>query len=258
MTKIEDSIVTIHKQGSGPALVLLHCLGVDRHFWDFAAELSREFTLVTYDLPGHGKTPVLNHAYGVEDLAEQLASLLRRHNIVRAHIAGISLGGLIAQCLAASHPEMVDHLALIDTTPRYTDELRAMWAARAASARNAGVSTLIDGLLKIWFTPASIAENSPAVQYVRGALQRSPGEGYALACEALATADLRQLAAKITAPTLVICGDDDIPSFLDSARWLAAAIKGARLEWIPGAKHASVLERPDQAIAILRKFLSRG
>ena len=258
MTRIDDGSVTVHQQGSGPALVLLHCLGVDRHFWDFAAELSGDFTLVTYDLPGHGKTAVPNHGYGIEDLSDQLAVLLRRHNIVRAHIAGISLGGLIAQCLAANHPEMVDRLVLIDTTPRYTDELRAMWADRAASARNAGVSTLIDGLLKIWFTPASIAENTPAVQYVRAALQHSPAEGYALACEALAAADLCPLAAKITAPTLVICGDDDIPSFLDSARWLAAAIRGAHLEWIPRAKHASVLERPDQALAILRKFLSKG
>src|SRR5665811_1922710 len=120
MTKIDDRSVTVHQQGSGPALVLLHCLGVDRHFWDFAAELSGDFTLVTYDLPGHGKTAVPNHSYGVEDLSDQLAALLRRNNIVRAHIAGISLGGLIAQCLAASHPEMVDRLALIDTTPRYT------------------------------------------------------------------------------------------------------------------------------------------
>ena len=256
MTKLDETSVTVHRQGSGPAFVLLHCLGVDRHFWDFAAKLSADFTLVTYDLPGHGKTAVPTHGYGVEDLSEQLAALLRRHDIARAHIAGISLGGLIAQCLAANHPEMVDRLVLIDTTPRYTDELRAMWAERAASARNAGVSTLIDGLLKIWFTPASIADNTPAVRYVRAALQRSPGEGYALACEALAAADLRPLAAKIVAPTLLICGDDDIPSFLESARWLAAAIKGARLQWIPRAKHASVLERPDEALAILRNFLS--
>jgi 3-oxoadipate enol-lactonase len=152
---------------------------------------------------------------------------------------------------------MVDRLVLIDTTPRYTDELHSMWADRAASARSAGVSTLIDGLLKIWFTPVSVAENTAAVRYVRSALQRSPGEGYALACEALAAADLRPLAAKIAAPTLVICGDDDIPSFLDSARWLTANIKGAQLEWIARAKHASVLERPAQALFILRKFLQQ-
>jgi 3-oxoadipate enol-lactonase len=255
MIKLDDKSITLHRQGSGPPLVLLHCLGVDRHFWDFADELSRDFTLVTYDLRGHGESAVPKNGYGIEDLSAQLAELLRRHAISHAHIASISLDGLIAQSLAATRPDMVDHLVLIDTTPRYTDELRAMWAERAASARNAGVGALIDGLLKIWFTPVSITENTAAVRYVRSALQRSSGEGYALACEALAAADLRPLAAIIASPTLVICGDDDIPSFLDSTRWLAANIKGAQLKWIAGAKHASVLERPDHAVTILRNFL---
>jgi len=61
--------------------------------------------------------------------------------------------------------------------------------------------------------------------------------------------------AKIPAPTLVVCGDDDIPSFLDAARWLTENIHGAQLEWIAKAKHASVIERPDQALALLRNFL---
>jgi 3-oxoadipate enol-lactonase len=90
---------------------------------------------------------------------------------------------------------------------------------------------------------------------VRSALQRSPGEGYALACEALAAADLQSLADKISAPTLIVCGDDDIPSFLDAARWLTENIRGARLEWIAKARHASVIEHPDKALALLRNFL---
>lgn len=250
-----DSSITLHRRGSGPCLVLLHCLGVDRHFWDFADELSHDFTLVTYDLPGHGETSIPKGGYSIEDLSAQLAGLLERHHIARAHVAGISLGGLIAQAFAATEPDRVDRLVLIDTTPRYTDELRAMWAERAAAAREAGVSTLVDGLLKIWFTPASIAADTNAVRYVKAALRRSPAEGYALACEALAAADLRPLAAQIGAPTMVVCGDDDIPSFLESARWLAANIKGAQLEWIAKAKHASVIERPRQALALLRAFL---
>ena len=152
-------------------------------------------------------------------------------------------------------PEAVDRLILIDTTPRYTDELRAMWAERAATARSAGVKVLVEGLLKIWFTPQSVADNTETVRYVRTTLQQSSGEGYALACEALAAADLRAASAEITAPTLVICGDDDIPSFLDAARWLASNVKGARLDWIGKARHASVIERPSEALAIMRKFL---
>ena len=255
MTTLDAGSIALHRHGSGPPLVLLHCLGVDRHFWNFAGPMSRDFELVTYDLPGHGESAVPEGAYRIEDLAEQLAELLRRHGIARAHVAGISLGGLIAQAFAAARPEMVDRLVLIDTTPRYTDEMRAMWAERAAAARGADVAALVDGLLKIWFTPASISQDTTAVRYVRSTLQRASGEGYALACEALAATDLRPLAAKIAAPTLVICGDDDIASFLDSARWLAANIRNAQLEWIAKAKHASVIERPDRALALLKPFL---
>jgi 3-oxoadipate enol-lactonase len=255
MATLDPESIALVRRGAGPPLVLLHCLGVDHHFWDFAGELARDFTLVSYDLPGHGRSSVPSGAYTIEDLSRQLGELLARHNIARAHVAGISLGGLIAQQFAAANPASVDRLILIDTTPRYTDELRAMWAQRAAAARGDGVSTLIDGLLKIWFTPQSVADNTEAVRYVRGALEKSSGEGYALACEALAAADLRPAAAKITAPTLVICGDDDIPSFLDAARWLEANIKGAQLAWLAKARHASVLERPAEAVALMRDFL---
>jgi 3-oxoadipate enol-lactonase len=245
----------LHVSGSGRALVLLHCLGVDHGFWDFARELEREHRLIRYDLPGHGATPVPNAGYTIEDLSSQLRELLRQAGIGKAHIAGISLGGLIAQHFAATNPEMVDRLILIDTTPRYVDEMRRMWVVRAAAARQQGVPALIEGLLKIWFSDEAVTNDAPAVQYVRSALARCSGEGYALACEALAAANLREDTARIKAPTLVICGEDDIPSFLEAARWLQQNIANARLAWIPGTRHASVIEKPDEAIRLLREFL---
>jgi pimeloyl-ACP methyl ester carboxylesterase len=197
---LDPNGIILHRTGRGAPLVLLHCLGVDHHFWDFARDLGDDFTLLRYDLPGHGGSPTPARAYGIADLSAQLVALLDREHIARASIAGISLGGLIAQHVAARHPARVDRLVLIDTTPRYSDDMRAMWAQRAATARTAGVGALIDNLLKIWFTAAALAANGPGVNYVRGALARTSGEGYARACEALAAADLRDGAARIEAP----------------------------------------------------------
>jgi 3-oxoadipate enol-lactonase len=256
-TPLDASMIRLHHAGHGPPLVLLHCLGVDRHFWDFCADLARDFTLLRYDFPGHGETEVPAARYRIEDLAAQLAAVLETHTSGRAHVAGISLGGLVAQAFAASRPDLVDRLILIDTTPRYTDELRAMWDQRAATARTSGVAPMIDDLLKIWFSADALAHDAAGVRYVRAALARAPGEGYALACEALHAADLRSLAPAVAAPTLVLCGDDDIPSFLDAARWLAATIPNAELAWIAGTRHASVLERPEEARRLIRDFLSR-
>lgn len=249
--------VTLHRTGDGPPLVLLHCLGVDHGLWRIAlAGMERDRSLLAYDFPGHGASALPAAPYGIADLSAQLAAILDRAGIARAAVVGISLGGLVAQHFAARFSARVDRLVLIDTTPRYTDELRKMWAVRAAQARQDGVKSLIPGLLEIWFTPAFVARNPPEVRYVRNTLEKCSGEGYARACEALAAADLRALAAMIAAPTLVVCGEQDIPSFLDAAHWLHGNIAGSKLAWLAPARHASILEQPDAFRQTLRDFLA--
>jgi 3-oxoadipate enol-lactonase len=249
--------IRVHRTGTGPAVVLLHCLGVDHRLWDApVARLKDRFTFIRYDFPGHGESPVAPGRYLVDDLSAQLDALLTREGVEQAHLVGISLGGLVAQHFAANAPQSVVRLVLADTTPRYTDDMRRMWAQRAAGARTLGVRSLTEGVLKIWFTEEMVAANPPAVQYVKDSFARMAGEGYALACEALAAADLRPLASQIVAPTLLICGDEDVPSFLDSAKWLAANIRSARLEWLKPARHASVLEQPDAFARLLQEFLA--
>jgi 3-oxoadipate enol-lactonase len=255
-TVLDPNMIKVHRSGSGPALVLLHCLGVDHRLWDHAsAGLAGQCTVLSYDFPGHGETPLPAGPYTIEDLSAQLAAVLEREGIARAHVAGISLGGLVAQHFAATYPDRTDGIVLIDTTPRYTDEVRENWHVRAKAARTAGVSSLIEGLLPVWFTPEFIAKNPPAVRYVRDIFARDSGEGYALACEALAAAELRPLAPNIKAPTLVVCGEQDVPPFLDAARWLEANIRGARLAWLASARHCSVLEQPEAFLRLMREFL---
>jgi 3-oxoadipate enol-lactonase len=257
-TKLDAASVKVHRKGSGPTLVLLHCLGVDHGLWDIAAAgLEASFSLLCYDFPGQGEARVPDQAYGIEDLSGQLAALLAREGVARAHVAGISLGGLVAQHFAATHVQVVERLILIDTTPRYVDDMRRMWVERAHIARTAGVGSLSDGLLKIWFTDGYLAANPPAVRYVRDRFAKASGEGYALACEALGAADLRPLAASIQAPTLVLCGKYELPPFLDAAHWLQQNIKAAQLAWLSPAKHASILEQPEQFAAHARAFLQR-
>jgi 3-oxoadipate enol-lactonase len=256
LTNLAQIPIRLHRKGSGPALFLLHCLGVDHSLWDLAGVgLEDNFTLLSYDFPGHGEAPLPDHPYAIADLSHQLAAAFEREGLTRAHVAGISLGGLVAQHFAATHPQLVDRLVLIDTTPRYVEEARQMWVERAQAARTAGVASLTDGLLKIWFTDAFLANEPPAVAYVRDRFAKASGEGYALACEALGAADLRSLAERITAPTLIFCGSDELPPFKEAARWLSQNIETAELEWLSPARHASVLEQPRPFVDRTRAFL---
>src|ERR1700733_8891576 len=172
----------IHRRGTGPAVILLHCLGVDRRLWDIAApNLSDAFETLSYDFVGHGASAVPQNGYSIEDLAEQLAEIVRGQSLEKAHVCGISLGGLVAQRFAAHYPELVDKLVLVDTTPCYTAEMQSVWRERAATARQRGVGVMVDHLLQVWFTPAFIAANGASVSYVRKCFEAASGEGYALA-----------------------------------------------------------------------------
>jgi 3-oxoadipate enol-lactonase len=252
---LDPAVIRLHRAGDGPALVMLHCLGMTHHLWDCLGGLADKYTLLSYDLPGHGETPVPAAPYGIEELSAQLAGVLRREGIAQAHVMGISLGGLVAQCFAATEPAMTDKLVLCDTTPRYIDEARAMWVVRAAAARKDGAASLLPTIEKIWFTPGFVASDPPAVRLVRDTFRACSGEGYALACEALGAADLLGLAPNIKAPTLVVCGADEGQAFKDAAHWLRDHVAGARLEVIPSAGHASVLEQPVRIETLLREFL---
>lgn len=253
---LEGSAVRLRRTGSGPPLVLLHCLGADHRLWEIAARgLSHEFTLLTYDLPGHGEAPVPAGPYDIADLSTQLGALLAREGIARAHLAGISLGGHVAQHFAATAPERVERLILIDTTPSHTEALSRNWRERAAAARAQGVASFIGALLRLWFNDTFIAGDPPAVRYARETLERCPSEGYALACEALAAADLAPLVPQVRAPTLVVCGENDAPPFRAGARWLVDNIRGARGAWLSAARHCSVLEQPEAFRGVLRAFL---
>lgn len=102
MSALDPATIRLHRTGSGPALVLLHCLGMTRRLWDPLLPLADNYTLITYDFPGHGETPPPAAPYGVEDLSNQLAAVLRTNAITKAHVGGLSLGGLVAQHFAAT------------------------------------------------------------------------------------------------------------------------------------------------------------
>jgi len=248
----------LHRTGEGPAVLLLHPLAVDRHFWDTVAAQLHEYTVLSYDFPGHGQTAAPTSTTTIEDLAVQAAMLLAQAGVGRAHVVGVSLGGLVAQALAVAHPELVNHLAVVDAVATYPEVLRQQWRDRQVSVREQGMAPLVQPTLALWFTADRLARGGPEVDYVRQAVLAGDPEGYARVCEALEPVDLTAQASGITAPTLVVCGEDDAPPFTAFAPWFAQTVPGARLVWLAPARHAGVLEQPEQFVTALREFLPAG
>jgi pimeloyl-ACP methyl ester carboxylesterase len=253
---LDPNDVTVHRRGRGQPLVLLHCLGMDWTFWDVLEPLTDRFELIAYSFPGHHDTTLPQGQYGEAELTEQLRALMQREGIVKAHIAGISMGGSLAQHFAGTYPWMVDRVILCDCSPRYTDEARANWHVRAAAVRKNGAASLIPALEKVFFTQASLDENGANVRHVKEKWASCDREGYALGCEWLAMLDAREQAGRIAAPTLIVLGSNEGQPFKDAARWMADNIPGSKgIVEVPNAGHASVRERPDFVLQEFRHFL---
>lgn len=223
--------------------LLLHPLGTDRHCWNLTG-----FDTLAMDLPGHGETPCLPHGARIPDFADMVVASLAGE---RVHVVGVSLGGLVAQDLAARHPELVNRLVLVDTVATYPEPMREMWRNRANIARSRGLAELADPMATMWFTEPFLSHQVP--KRIRETFLAMNPEGYARACEALEAADTTATAARIKAPTLIACGRSDQPPFTEAARWLQNHIADAELTWLPG-KHATFLEHPTEFTAALTKF----
>ncbi|WP_375487660.1 alpha/beta fold hydrolase, partial [uncultured Mycobacterium sp.] len=121
----------------GPVLVLSNSLGATHRMWDVQLPaFEQRFRVVRYDTRGHGDSPVPGGPYSIDDLADDLIALLDRLSIERAHIVGLSLGGMTAMRVAARCPERVDRVALLCTASRLAPA--STWTERAATVRAHG------------------------------------------------------------------------------------------------------------------------
>jgi 3-oxoadipate enol-lactonase len=233
-------------------LVLLHPLGTDGGFWRPVLEHLGDETVLTPDLPGHGTAPA---AAGptLADLGRAVLADLDQAGLDRVDLVGLSIGGLVGQYLAATAPERVARLVLVDTVVTYPPEMRDMWRSRAAAVRAEGTAAFVEPTLALWFTAGFRAAGGPVVAAAAAGVVRSPAEGYARACDLLARVDTAELLAEIRCPTLVMCGDDDAPPLVAAARQLAGTLSDARVAWLPG-RHAAAVENPAEFAAVLRGF----
>jgi pimeloyl-ACP methyl ester carboxylesterase len=211
--------------------------------------------VVAYDNRGSGRSPVTPGPYTTRQLAADAVGLLDRLQIERAHVFGMSMGGMIAQEVALGWPDRVDRLVLGCThagvrhaVPQPRETQRAFvkhddWAERMRALAPLAFARGVDPA----FLDAFVAKKARDVQ---------DDDGYRAQIAAVLAHDTYERLPEIAAPTLVLTGDDDrvIPGASSDA--LAQRIPGARLEVIAGAGHLFFLERPEETLRVLEDFLA--
>ena len=250
--------VEVHHVVTGPedapVVVLSSSMGADLRMWDGVVDaLSEHFRVVRYDTRGHGRSPATPGPYSMDDLADDVVALLDTLRVERAHLVGLSLGGMTGLRLAARDPGRVDRLVLLctaaflETGPGYTE--------RAAQVRAHGTASVAEGVVGRWFTPSYLAEHPDVRAHHEAMCAATSVEGYAGSCEAIAAMDLRPDLPLVQAPTLAIAGADDPATPPRYLREIADGVPDGRLVVVPDAAHLAVAQQPAAVAAAVLEHL---
>ncbi|MFI6637966.1 alpha/beta fold hydrolase [Streptomyces sp. NPDC050504] len=225
-----------------PVLVIGPSLGTTWHMWDRQVpELSQQWRVLRFDLPGHGGAPAVPAA-SVQELTDRLLATLDGLGVQRFGYAGCSIGGAIGADLALRHPHRVASLALVAASARFgtADEFRQ----RGVVVRSNGLDPIARTAPERWFTGAFAAAQPAIVEWAVQMVRTTDPGCYIAACEALAAFDVRTGLGRIGVPTLVLVGAEDEVTGPADARTLVAGIPDARLAVVPGASHLAPIEQP--------------
>jgi 3-oxoadipate enol-lactonase len=250
--------------GEGPALVLVMGIGYDSSLWTLAQvpALSTLFRVVIVDNRDAGRSAKASHPYSIADMADDLAGLLDALGIQRTHLLGLSMGGMIALEFALRHADRLDRLVLAGTgaaPARSAIDPIQIWSWVKA---NDTTGKVFGGQQFTSLFSTAFLRNPEAVQDTTALLASNPypmsPEAYGRQAEAYLQFDVLGRLGAITAPTLVVVGEQDLVTPPWIAREVAEAIPGARFEVIrgDGSSHVVPIERPDDFNRLVSDFLA--
>jgi 3-oxoadipate enol-lactonase len=238
----------VRRSGAGPSLVLLHPLALSGAcFADLQARLSEHLDVLAVDLRGHGHSGWDGQPFEIDDLGDDVTSVLDALGLDKVALAGLSLGGSVALSLAGRHPKRVTSLVAADTTAWYGEDAATAWEQRAERAESTPRTGQVPFQVDRWFTEPFRRTRPDVVARTVGIFVRTSSAVHAATSRAMGRMDSRDLLPHVTAPTLAIAGEEDYATPPEMARTTAGLVQDADLLVLPGVRHLSLVERPDLA-----------
>lgn len=255
MGEIETALgrIGLLEAGGSDALpvVFLHGVGSDKSVWKPQIEhFGRTRRAVAFDYPGYGESKPMAGATR-DDFAAALLAAMDSLGLERAHVCGLSLGGIVATVMHAAQPARCASLILADSFALHP-EGPAIFERSVEASRTIGMRALAEARVDLLL--GSAAPTGLRAEVIETMAAIDP-EAYRVGAEAVWLADQRRCAAEIRVPTLVLCGDEDRITPPALSEELARLVAGARFETIASAGHLSNAEKPSDFNSAVDRFL---
>lgn len=241
MTETVDCEYTI--EGDGPPLFLIHGIGAARDTWRLMTPLlNRHFTVVSYDLRGHGVSAKPDKEFGLGELVNDLERVRERTGIESAHFAGHSLGGMIGPAYARRHPERVRSLGLLSTAAFRTEDDTAKVKGVVTAMEERGVPDVLETLTDRWYTDEFITQSPEVVRRRLDQVIACDPEIFLNVFRIYASVEMAPWISEVTAPSLVLTGENDSGCNPRLNRQIDEALPNSELVILPEYKHSILLE----------------
>jgi len=257
MPFVETQNLRIHYVLDGPAsapvLMFSNSLGTTLAMWENQASVFQgKFRVLRYDTRGHANSSVPSAPCSVEQLGQDVVSLLDALGLEKVHFCGLSIGGMIGMWLGSNAPSRLLSLTLSNTAAKIgTTE---MWNTRIETVRKSGMKSIAPGVMERWFTPDFRAKRPAAVAEMQEIVEATSPEGYVACCAAVRDFDFRERLQMIRVPALIISGAHDPATTPSDGRFLSERIANSRYCEL-NAAHLSNIEDREQFNSALSNFL---
>jgi len=258
-----DDGKSLHVELTGTAsdltpVVFVHGLGGSSTNWTPLIDVSgvaKQRLVVTFDLEGHGLSPLYTTNISIEGYADSVANVMDSAGIQKAVIVGHSMGGLIVTTFAAKYPERAEKLFLIGPVKSFAEAGVKALGARAEAVRTGGMSAVADTVATAGISQKSLAERPLSKGMLRASLLSTSAFGYALACLALTKAQDPDYAS-IGVPTLILAGAEDKTCPEPTVKFLSGAIPSAKVVTLQDVGHWHIVEDVEATARELHAFVS--
>lgn len=261
--KVDGQTLFYQTHGSGPnVIVFLHGgTGDATSYWENQVPyFARDFTVVTLDHRGFGRSSIGETPDYVDACADDIRSVLEHLHVPRAHVVGLSMGGMVAQTFALKYPAMVRRLILADTLSGVrTEKLRRFRDdVLIKTAETVGMEHVFDLNLLWAFSEAYLKQNKEKLEVQRRQWAKESPQNFARALRSLRNVDMTERLCNIIAPTLVIWGSEDIEVPRCYSETLVSNIPHSMLVVIEGAGHKSCVDKPIEFNKVVATFLDEA
>ena len=245
--------------GDGPPVLLVQGLEMDHRGWAMQLPALRDrFRCLSFDNRDVGQSDRARAPYTVKEMAADALGLLDALGVRRAHVVGFSMGGAIAQEIAIEHPERVDRLALLSTYTSADARFRALNEGRKALRAKLSLEEYCRATFPLVYTDRDYGVPDlveATIQRVLANPNPQEADAFARQVDAVDAHHSEDRLQRIAAPTLVLCGEEDLLTPPRFSRLMAERIPKAQLVLIPEAGHGVVWTRADEVNQHLLRFL---